>query len=589
MTRIAIDPVTRVGGHLRIEAEVTNGVVTDAWSSGTMFRGIELILRGRDARDAWLLAQRVCGTCTGVHALASVRAVEDAIGVTIPRNARLIRNILAGSQLVQDHVVSFYHRHALDWVDLPAGLSADPVATSAFARSVSERPLSNPSYFKNAQDRLARFIDSGQPGPFANGYWSHPAITLPPEASLMVLAHYLEALDLQRRTTRIGALLGGKNPHPQTFLVGGMALSPPWGGPKHSMAGEHPQQLERTPEALGARGLSDLGDLMTQLRTFVEQVYVPDVLAIAGHYVDWAGIGRGLGSYLSFGDLPEDDASQPALLLPSGRVVDADLTKVAMVDQAGIAETVAHSHYSYDGDDDALRPPAEGRTEPRYAGPKAPVISLEGSAKYSWLKAPRYQGQPMEVGPLARLLVGYAAGPGDARARVDGVVARLGIGPDALLSTLGRTVARAIEAQVVAGRLGGWIGDLTANLATGDLAIADVAAWDPATWPRAAQGWALGEGPRGAVGHWIRIVDGRIADYQIVDASTWNASPRDAKGGRGPLEEALVGTPVADPARPVEILRTVRSFDPCPACAVHLLGAGPGVRVDLRLLEGAVR
>lgn len=590
MTRIAIDPVTRVGGHLRIEAEVADGMVTDAWSSGTMFRGMELILRRRDPRDAWLLAQRVCGTCTGVHALASVRAVENALGVTIPRNARLIRNILAGSQLVQDHVVNFYHRHALDWVDLPAALSADAVATSTLARSISDRPLSSPSYFQGARDRLTRFVDSGQLGPFANGYWGHPAVTLPPDASLLVLTHYLEALDLQRRTTRIGALLGGKNPHPQTFLVGGMALSPPWGGPKHSLAGEHPQQVERnSPTALGERGLSDLGVLIAQLGTFVDQVYLPDVLAIADHYGDWPGIGAGIGNYLSVGDLPEDDARQPVQFLPGGRVMDADLAKIGSVDQAGIAETVAHSHYAYDGGDDALRPPSNGRTDPRYGGPEAPVTSLEASDKYSWLKAPRYEGQPMEVGPLARLLVAYVAGRGDVTLPVDRVTAKLRIGPAALLGTLGRTVARAIEAQIVAGRLDGWLENLTSNLATGDLAIADVTAWDPGAWPREAQGWSLGEGPRGAVGHWVTIADGRIADYQIVDASTWNASPRDAQGRRGALEEALVGTPVADVARPVEILRTVHSFDPCPACAVHLLGAGAGVRVDLRAVERAPR
>jgi Ni,Fe-hydrogenase I large subunit len=449
MTRIAIDPITRIGGHLRIEVEVTNGVVRDAWSSGTMFRGMELILKGRDPRDAWLFAQRVCGMCSGVHALASVRAVENALGVAIPRNARLIRNLIAGSGYVQDHVVQFYHLHALDWVDVVSALKADPAVTSTLARSTSDWPQSSPSYFKGVKDKLTAFVQSGQGGPFANGYWGHPAYRLPPEANLMVVAHYLEALDWQRKVMRIHAILGGKSPHPQTYLVGGMALAPPWGGPDRALPGEHPRQVERgSPSALSARGLSDIGQLIAAAKTFVEQVYVPDVLAIAGHYGEWGGIGRGIGNYLSYGEFPEDDSSKPALLLARGRIMGRDLATVELVDQADVAETVAHSHYGYDGGDDVLRHPAEGQTNPRYAGPKPPFNTLEGSDKYSWLKAPRYQDEPMEVGPLARMLVAYIEGRGDVRATLDGVAAKLGGGPEALFSTLGRTVARAIETRL---------------------------------------------------------------------------------------------------------------------------------------------
>ncbi len=587
MVRIAIDPITRIGGHLRVEVEVSGGVVTDAWSSGTVFRGMELILKGRDPRDAWLFAQRVCGACTTVHALASVRAVENALGVTIPRNARLIRNLLAGSQYVLDHVVSFYHQNALDWVDVVAALGADPADTARLAQSISDWPNSSESYFAGVRAKLRAVVDSGQLGPFANGYWGHPAYKLPPAADLMAVAHYLEALDWHRDVSRIHTLLGGKNPHPQTFLVGGMALSPEWGGPKAAGPKEHPQQVERnSPNALGPRGLSDISELIARAKRFVDQVYLPDVLTIGAHDEDWAGIGKGIGNYLSYGEFPEDDAIQPALLLPKGRIMDRALTTVQPVDQASVGETVAHAYYTYDGGDQTLKHPFDGQTQPKYAGPPPPVATLEGSEKYSWLKAPRYQEQPMEVGPLARVLVAYVQGQGDVKAALDNVIDKLGAGPAALFSTFGRTIARAVEAQVVATRLDGWLRELTNNLATGDLAVVDLAAWDPGTWPREAQGRALVEASRGAVGHWVRIRDQAVDHYQIVDASTWNGSPRDASGRRGALEEALVGTPVADPRKPVEILRTVHSFDLCTACAAHMYDAEAGGPVEIRVRPG---
>jgi hydrogenase large subunit len=591
MARLVIDPITRIGGHLRVEVEVSAGTVTDAWSSGTTFRGMESILRGRDPRDAWLLAQRVCGACTGVHAVASVRAVEDALGVGIPKNARLLRNILAGSQYLQDHIVHFYHLQALDWVDVVAATKADPAATSALARSISEWPESSTAYFASVRDRLAGFLASGRSGPFANGYWGHPAYTLPPETNLLVMAHYVKALDWQRRIVRLQTLLGGKSPHPQSFVVGGMVLAPAWGGPSGSGVGEHPQQVDRkAPTALSSRGLGDIGDLITEARTFVDQVYVPDALAIAGHYAEWSGIGTGIGNYLSYGEFPEDDSGDPVLLLPRGRVMDRNMARVEAVDQADVAESVAHSYYTYEGDQAAYLHPADGQTTPAYAGPPPPVTTLEGSDKYSWLKAPRYDEQAMEVGPLARILVAYVEGRGDVTLKVRETAQKLGIGQEAFFSTLGRLVARAIEAQVIGGRLAAWHDDLAANLATGDLAVADITSWEPEAWPADAAGWAIGEGARGSVGHWLTVKDGRIADYQIVDATTWNASPRDAAGRRGAIEEALVGTPVADPDRPVEILRTVHSFDPCAACAVHAYDPTGGRRpVDVGVIRGGRR
>ncbi|HEX8939167.1 MAG TPA: nickel-dependent hydrogenase large subunit [Candidatus Limnocylindrales bacterium] len=568
MTRIAVDPITRIEGHLRIEVEVENGVVTDAWSSGTMFRGMELILQGRDPRDAWVFAQRACGVCTTVHALASVRAVEQALGLRIPRNARLVRNLIAGIQYVQDHVIHFYHLHALDWVDVVSALSADPAKTSSLAQAISDWPKSSATYFAGVQAKLKTFVASGQLGPFANGYWGHPAYKLPPEANLLAVAHYLEALDWQRQVIRIHALLGSKNPHPQTYAVGGMAL------------GLDPN----SPTALNARGLSEIAELIAQAKEFVDKVYIPDVLAVAGFYEDWAGYGKGIGNYLAYGEFPEDDSGLPAgLYLPRGRVMGRDLSKVLPVDQLGVGETVAHSWYTYSDGDASLHHPLKGETNPKYSGPTPPFDHID-SDKYSWLKAPRYEDQPMEVGPLARMLVAYASGHKDVKAAVDGVLSTLKVGPEALFSTLGRIAARAVETQLIAARLGTWLTQLEQNLATGDLAVADVSKWDPSSWPTHAEGWGMEEAPRGALGHWIVIDDEKIHNYQLVVPSTWNGSPRDAKGRRGAWEEALVGTPIADPTKPVEVLRTVHSFDPCMACAVHVYDPDAGSSVEIRVV-----
>ncbi|MDR7480924.1 MAG: nickel-dependent hydrogenase large subunit [Armatimonadota bacterium] len=557
MPRVVIDPITRIEGHLRIEAQVESGRVTDAWSSSTMFRGMELILKGRDPRDAWLFAQRICGVCTTVHALCAVRAVENALNIEIPDNARIIRNIIAGIQYVQDHVIHFYHLHALDWVDLMAALQADPAETSRLAQSLSPWPKASTTYFTAVQDRLRRFAASGQLGLFANAYWGHPAYRLPPAANLMAVAHYLEALDWQSEVIKIHAILGSKNPHPQTYLVGGMAipLDP------HS------------PTALNADRLQLQRQLLVASRDFVDQVYLPDVVAIAGAYKEWTRIGTGVGTYLSYGDFPTDTSGDPARLwLPRGVILDRDLSRVHPMDQQQITEFVTHSWYRYGEGDQAARHPWEGETVPAYTGPAPPYRFLDTDGKYSWIKAPRYDNRPMEVGPLARMLVAYAAGHRQVRTAVDRLLAALGAGPEALFSTLGRVAARAIETQLVAHELLVWHDQLVANIARGDLRIHNGQRWDPSTWPREAGGWGFHEAPRGALGHWVRIRDGAIANYQTVVPSTWNGSPRDARGQRGPYEVALVGTPVADPARPVEILRTVHSFDPCMACAVHVVG-----------------
>ena len=483
--------------------------------------------------------------------------MEDALGIKVPDNARIIRNLIAGIQYVQDHVIHFYHLHALDWVDITSALKADPGETSKLAQSLSPWPKSSATYFKTVQDRLKKFVESGQLGLFANGYWGHPAYKLPPAANLMAVAHYLEALDWQREVIKIHAILGSKNPHPQTYLVGGMAipLDP------------------NSAAALNADKLALQHQLLVMAKEFVDQVYLPDVLAIAPFYKDWAALGAGVGNYLAYGDYPIDRSGDPARLwLPRGVILNRDLSTVHPMDHTQITEWVTRSWYEYSDGDGKARHPWDGETNPKYTGPKPPYEFLETDKKYTWLKAPRYNGLPMEVGPLSRMLVAYASGHKAVKPAVDGALKALGVGPAALFSTLGRIAARAIETQVMAAELLAWHDQLVANIKRGDLKIHAGERWDPATWPKEAQGWGFHEAPRGALGHWVRIKDGAIVNYQCVVPSTWNASPRDGKDQRGPYEASLLGTPVVDANRPVEILRTIHSFDPCMACAVHVTG-----------------
>jgi hydrogenase large subunit len=559
MARIVVDPVTRIEGHLRIEAEVEGGAVTDAWSSGTMFRGIELILRGRDPREAWIWTQRICGVCTTVHALTSVRAVEDALGIEVPDNARIIRNIIGATQYVQDHVIHFYHLHALDWVDVTLALKADPAKTSQLAESISSWPKSSRTYFKAIQDRVKALVESKQLSLFASGYWGHPAYHLPPEANLLAAAHYIEALEFQRQFIRIHAVLGGKNPHLQTYLVGGMSTAM---DPDEPHAPINPERI------------TFLAEIAKTAQEFVEQVYIPDVLAVAGFYRDWFGRGEGLGNFLSYGEYPMAGLHDPArFFLPRGAIFNRDLSQVHAVDPAQVTEYVTHSWYQYSDGDAAGKHPYDGETQPKYSGPTPPFAHLNVDEKYSWLKAPRFQDTPMEVGPLARMLVAYASGHPEVKAAVNGVLAKLNAPATALFSTLGRIAARAIETQLMAQQVPKWIDELDSNMSHGVLRIHNGEKWDPVTWPKSAQGWGFHEAPRGSLGHWVEIEDRAIKNYQCVVPTTWNAGPRDAKGQRGAYEAALLKTPIADPERPVEILRTVHSFDPCLACAVHVTDA----------------
>jgi len=558
--RVVVDPITRIEGHLRIEAMLDDGgVIREAISSGTMWRGIELILQGRDPRDAWAFCERICGVCTTVHALASVRAVENALGIQVPPNADVIRNIMFLTQYVQDHVIHFYHLHALDWVDIVSALQADPKATAELAQSVSPHwPKATAGYFTDIAGTLKKFVDSGQLGIFQNAYWGHPAYKLPPEANLMATAHYLEALRWQKEIIKIHTVFGGKNPHPN-YLVGGMACT-------IDMQSDNAINMER---------LNLVDRLIDEAAQIVEHLYLPDLLAVASFYPEWTTYGGGLGNYMSYGDIPQNGIGNVAnFRFPRGVILNKNLSEVlpvALDDVEQVREEIAHSWYEYPVGKDALHP-WEGVTSPHYSGPKPPYKELDENAKYSWLKSPRWRGHAMEVGPLARVLVGYASGRPEFREVVDGALERLKVPATALFSTLGRTAARGLETKLAVQWLREEFDHLVKNLKTGVLQVADTTRWEPSTWPKECRGFGFTEAPRGSLGHWVTIKDEKIDSYQIVVPSTWNASPKDGKGQRGAYEAALIDTPMADSEKPVEILRTIHSFDPCLACASHVYG-----------------
>ncbi len=555
--RIVVDPITRIEGHLRIEAEIKDGKIVDAYSSSTMVRGIEEIVKGRDPRDVWAFVQRTCGVCTTVHALTSVRAVEDAIGIVVPPNAEMVRNIMEGVLYMHDHVVHFYHLHALDWVDVVSVLSADPAETSRIAQSISKWPKSSPGYFSDVKKRIKKFVDSGQLGIFANGYWGHPQMKLPAEINLLAVAHYLEALEWQKEIVKVHTIFGGKNPHPN-YLVGGMACA----------------INTNNPGGLNAERLAYVGQLLQDGKDFVEQVYIPDLMAIASFYKDWGAIGKGFGNYMVYGDFPTNGYNDPSSFkFPSGVIKDFDLSKIHPIDHresTEITEFVNKSWYEYtSGDNEGLHP-WDGQTNIKYSGPKPPYEHLDMDGKYSFIKTPRWKGLPMEVGPLSRMLVGYAHGREEFTDIVNSALSKLDVPVTALFSTLGRTAARGLETQLVANWTMEFYNTLMTNIKNGDERMANTEKRDPSTWAKECKGVGYMEAPRGALAHWIVIKDGKTANYQQVVPSTWNASPRDPSGQMSAYEATLIGTPVADPEQPLEIIRTIHSFDPCIACAVHL-------------------
>ncbi|OAI19534.1 hydrogenase [Methylomonas koyamae] len=568
--RVVVDPVTRIEGHMRCEVNIDDdNIIRNAISSGTMWRGLEVILKGRDPRDAWAFVQRICGVCTGTHALTSVRAVEDALKIKIPENANSIRNIMQLSLQAHDHLVHFYHLHALDWVNPVNALKADPVATSALQQQISpSNPKSSPGYFRDTQNRLKKFVESGQLGPFKNGYWSNPAYLLPPEADLLAVTHYLEALDFQKDIMKIRTVFGGKDPHPN-WLVGGVPCAINLDG----VGAVGAVNMER---------LNLISSIIDRTITFIDQVYIPDLLAVAQFYKGWMyGGGLAGASMLSYGDIPDkaNDYSAANLLMPRGAIINGDLSKVHAVDLTDpkqIQEFVPHSWYKYPDEALGLHP-WDGITEPNYKigaktkGDRTNIQELDESAKYSWIKAPRWRGHAMEVGPLARYVIGYAQGNKEITEQINFVLKTLDVPVSTLFSTLGRTAARGLEAQWAAGKMRYFMDKLIANLKAGDLATANVERWDPETWPSSVKGVGFTEAPRGALGHWLKIEDTKIANYQCVVPTTWNGSPRDEHGNIGAFEASLMNTKVERPEEPVEILRTLHSFDPCLACSTHVM------------------
>jgi [NiFe] hydrogenase large subunit len=506
--KIVIDPITRLEGHLRIEVEVEGGKVKDAWSTSTLFRGMEIVLKGRDPRDAWYLSQRICGVCPISHGHCSTYSLEDAFGVTPPDNARIIRNIIEGAQFVHSHILAFYHLHALDYVDIVSALKAKPKQAS----------------LQNVQARIQAFVDSGQLGPFANAYWGHPAYRLPAELNLVAVAHYLDALEMQAKAAQLVALLGGKFPHMMTTVPGGVTITP------------------------DAKMLGDALSRAKELKTWVDEVYIPDVLAVAPYYLDWASIGKSHTNYLAWGVFEDETWDPQKRMLPPGAVFAGQL-KVEEVKPDKVTEHVGHSWYT---EDSGPLNPIEGVTEPEYT-------DLDKDEKYSWCKAPRFQDQPMEVGPLARMLVAYLSGNEKAKKLIDDTLAALGVPgkPQVLLSTLGRIAARALECKLIADAMVDWTTELIGNFRNGQTDL-----YFDYDVPDSGRGMAVWEAPRGALAHWNEIENGILKNYQVVSPSTWNFSPRDDKGVRGPVEEALIGTPVVDPEKPIEVLRVVHSYDP---------------------------
>ena len=554
---LVVDPITRIEGHLRIEAIIDeNNVITDAYSSSTMFRGIEEILKGRDPRDCGLLAMRICGVCTGTHYQRSIEAVENAFSVTIPKNARLVRNLIQGALYLHDHVVHFYHLHALDWVDITKALEADPRATVAEAQKwagLSGQRAWNASedVYIQVKERVQKYIKQGRLGIFGNAYWGSEGFKLTPEQNLIGLSHYLDALELQRDLAKMMAIFGGKNPHPQSFVVGGVTCV---------------QDIKNP-----AR-IAEFKQLLKRGRKFIKEAYLPDVYMAGTMYGEEAlnGTGGGLGNYMSYGGFNLDDLPfyKSKKLFPAGIVKNKDLSKVYEVDEAKITEDVTHAWYK----GNTNLHPFDGVTEPNYTGfgkKENNIAYLDTQNKYSWIKSPLYNDERMEVGPLARMVVGFASNDELIKKYVTNFLTNANLPATVLFSTVGRTAARAIESELMADVMMDWVDELALNAANGDLST--WTEFDFNTVAKDAKGIGLEEAPRGALGHWVKIKDGKVVNYQTVVPSTWNAAPRDYKGRMGAYEAALIGTKVANVEQPLEILRTIHSFDPCIACAVHLI------------------
>src|SRR5574343_148496 len=535
--RVTIDPVTRIEGHLRVDVEVDGGRVKKAWASGQMWRGVENILIGRDPRDAWAITQRICGVCTTENAMASVRAVENALQLEIPVNAQYIRNLIILAHGLHDHIVHFYHLSALDWVDVVSATKADPAKAASLAQSLSSWSGNSVQEFKKVQDKIKGFVATGQLGIFTNGYWGHPAMKLPPEVNLLAVVHYLQALEVQRYANKIVTVLGSKSPHIQNVAVGGVA---------------NPLALD-SQSVLTVERLLAVKEWIEKLDDFIKNVYLIDVAAIGAFYADWTKYGRGITDYLCVPDIPLDGKGE-SFALPGGFIAN------------GVSEAVKHSWYEYGGGDDKSLHPYKGETKPKYT-------DFQDNGKYSWLKSPTFYGKPMQVGPLARVLNMFAAGHEGTKKYATkaldlvSTIAKTKVGIEALHSTIGRHAARAVRSAVLMDELVNQWNLLLANMGKGDLKT-----FNKPVFPKGEQaGVGFHEAPRGVLSHWVVIDSGKIKNYQCVVPTTWNAAPRNEKDQPGAYEACLIDNPVADPEKPLEVLRTVHSFDPCLACAVHVV------------------
>jgi len=547
---VTVDPITRIEGHLKIDVEINKGKITNAWSSGQMFRGIELILEGRDPREAWIFTQRFCGVCTTVHAIASVRAVENALQMEIPLNAQLIRNLIIAAHTMHDHIVHFYHLSALDWVDITQVLKANPKNAANLAQSLSPWTRNTVHEFRAVKEKVKAVVDSGQLGIFSNGYWGHKAMKLHPDVNLIAVAHYLQALEYQRTINDCVGLLGAKTPHIQNLAVGGVANA---------------INLDDQ-TALNMTTLLRVKHLLDEVQQFINQVYLIDVCTIGSFYLDWAGYGAGDLNYLAVPEFPTDTKGEKFDMM-GGTIFKGDFGGAKAITnfndpyfKDNVQESIARSWY----DGDWQKHPYEQTTEPKYTG-------YDRAGDYSYVKAPRFKGKPMQVGPLAQVLTSYAVGDKATKkyvgVAVDTIKAVSGkkIPLAALHSTIGRHAARAIRCAVVNEMAMSHWDMLVNNLSKGDSEY-----FNKPVFPKGEiKGFGFHEAPRGALSHWVVINDGKIKNYQCVVPSTWNAGPRDAQGQKGPYEACLIGNPIADSKRPLEVLRTIHSFDPCLACAVH--------------------
>lgn len=564
--RISIDPITRIEGHLRIDCEIENGVVTNAWSSGTMWRGMENIVKGSDPRDAWMIMQRICGVCTTVHAIISVRAVEDALGAKVPVNAQYIRNMILSAHSMHDHIVHFYQLSAMDWVDITAALNADPDKAAEMLKGVSTWGLNSANEFRNVQNKIKSLVESGQLGIFANGYFGHPAMKLPPEVNLIAVAHYLQALECQRDCNRIVALLGGKTPHIQNLAIGGVA---------------NPINLD-SQSVLNLERLMFVKSCIDRLNDFVTQVYRVDAAIIAAYYPEWLNLGKTSGNYLSVPEYPID-GDNSKFVLTGGYIENFDISTFRPITQQkdefvvkGIKESGKHAWYE---DDEPLEPWA-GLTRPKYTG-------WQDEGKYSWVKAPSFYGKVVEVGPLAYLMCNLANENKDTLHHFNHIkelyekLSGNTLSVDHLHSTLGRIIARTVHCCVLNNILEQQWKLLVDNIGTGDT-VAYLKTDIPQTGE--FKGVGFGEVPRGMLSHWVVVKNGKIENYQAVVPSTWNAGPRNQNDEMGPYELSIIGTPVADPTKPLEVVRTIHSFDPCMSCAVHVVNTENGEVTQVKVL-----